>query len=753
MKFDTYFRVSSYAMIACGALALVVSGGMGVWLAFLMTGALVVSWALEGRGWQLSERAGLVIVLLSLPLFYLDWKIQSSDIFALEYGHLQSRLGALVHLTLFLSAVKLFQVKADRDWLFLYLISFFEVLLAAGLSISPVFLAVLGLYMFCALLSIICFELRKARRVVPYGESRLLVEHDAGSRWRQRRTGQRRTRELRRLLVAAACLLTLIFVFALPIFFLTPRASESALAMAGGSASTGYVGFSDRMTLGDIGRLQRSNELVMRVRVENPQAARNRNLRWRGVALDNFNGRAWSRSSDEVESLLGDQRNFFPLGKTEDLSRLTTQTFFVEPIDTPVLFVAPRAVALQGAMPFVRRDGGDGLASRAHPQERITYRAYSDMVEPSPAELRADRQPYPLDETPNLRLPIDDYLQLPSGLDSRIAGLARQVINRAGARNRYDMARVIETHLGANAYGGEYSYSLEMKAAGPDPLADFLFRIRAGHCEYFSSAMAIMLRTQGIAARVVNGFQRGEYNGAADAYTVRQADAHSWVEVYFPETDAWVTFDPTPTAGRPNGATVPGLRGQLQKYGEALELLWIQYVVTYDKQEQRTLARTLRSRLGSYRAQAAQTATGLKSWLSALWNNAPGSLGNTGQTGLNALTPFLLASALLLLLPVFYLLYRRGFGFRRRARGVYEMRESAPVVRFYERMMKALEMRGLRRAGHQTPLEFALATDMPEALTITEAYNRVRYGERQLSREEVACVEDCLRRIEEKTEA
>ncbi|MGB8509214.1 MAG: transglutaminaseTgpA domain-containing protein, partial [Pyrinomonadaceae bacterium] len=201
MKFDTYFRISSYAMIACGALALVASGGMSVWLAFVFTLALVVSWALEGRGRQLSERKGLLVVLLSLPLFYLDWKIWNPDLVALEGGH--AGLSALVHLTLFLSAVKLFQVKADRDWLFLYLISFFEVLLAAGLSIGPVFLAVLGLYMFCALLSIICFELRKARRIVPDVESRLLVEHDAGSRWRQRRTRHRRTRELRRLPVAA----------------------------------------------------------------------------------------------------------------------------------------------------------------------------------------------------------------------------------------------------------------------------------------------------------------------------------------------------------------------------------------------------------------------------------------------------------------------------------------------------------------------------------------------------------------------
>ena len=84
--------------------------------------------------------------------------------------------------------------------------------------------------------------------------------------------------------------------------------------------------------------------------------------------------------------------------------------------------------------------------------------------------------------------------------------------------------------------------------------------------------MAVMLRTRGIAARVVNGFLPGEYNDAAGAYTVRQSDAHSWVEVYFPETRSWVTFDPTPSAGRIEPVRT-GLTAQLQKYAEALELL------------------------------------------------------------------------------------------------------------------------------------------------------------------------------------
>src|SRR4029079_17209726 len=106
----------------------------------------------------------------------------------------------------------------------------------------------------------------------------------------------------------------------------------------------------------------------------------------------------------------------------------------------------------------------------------------------------------------------------------------------------------------------------------------------------------VMLRSRGIAARVVNGFLPGEYNDAADAYTVRQSDAHSWVEVYFPESQSWVTFDPTPSVGRTEPINA-GFAARLGKYAEALELVWFQYVVGYDKQEQRALATLLQSHL------------------------------------------------------------------------------------------------------------------------------------------------------------
>ena len=715
MNFASYFRAFSYAMIGVAMLALVLAGGLSYTLALVFLVVMVVSWKCENTRWQVPERIGLVVVLLSIPLFYLDWQYQKA------IGEPIERLGvnALAHLIVFLSAVKLLQVKKDRDWVFLYLISFFVVLLAAGLSFSPVFLGTLSLYLLCALSAITAFEIQKARRAISMTETRLLVPPDSRvfKKPSRRRSGQ--NAEATRLPFVALTLLVLIFVLALPLFLVAPRSGASVLARSGPSVSH-FVGFSENVTLGEIGDLKQDNAIVMRVRLEDADPGPG--LRWRGIALDEFTGRGWKKS---IEARRSDQktseRGFFQLGTTEAIHRLTTQTFFLEPIESPVLFAAPRPVAIQGDLPFVRVDAEGSAQSRRHEFERLIYKALSDTNDPDVETLRSDMRPY--------SAAYQRYLQLPESLDPRVVALAGSILVNARARNRYDAAKAIESHLQR-----EYGYSLQMRAGGPDPLADFLFNVKTGHCEYFSTAMAVMLRTYGVAARVVNGFLPGEYNEAAGAFTVRQSDAHSWVEVYFPESRAWVTFDPTPAAGRTEPVRT-GLTAQLGKYAEALELMWFQYVVGYDRQAQRSLATSLHNRLFDLGRLISQGTAQMKGMIPANQWVAP-------TVGL---------SVVVLAVLVFFLTRRvRLLGWRKALR-LQTKRASTETssIAFYERLTALLAHKGLQRDIALTPLEFAGQIGSHEALGITRAYNRVRFGREQLSAREMHEINQLLVKLEQ----
>lgn len=719
-------------MVAVATLALVWAGALHWSLGLTFAAAALLSWQLEGSRWQLSERSGLILVLLAIPIFYLDWSYQSAlALAAISDLHTNALVSAIAHLIVVLSAIKLLQVKSDRDWVFLYLISFFEVLLAAGLSLSPVFLASLTIYMVSSISTVVAFEIRKARRGLKPVAVRLLAAHESP---RHRRRAQRKTArnsETRSLPVLSIVFLILIAALSLPLFLVAPRAGAAAFTRRG-SGLTNFIGFSENVQLGELGTLKENDQIVMHVRVDDLPGTAGRELKWRGVALDEFTGRGWKKS---IEARRSEKRieercdngndparagcGVFPLDTTEALHRLTVQTIFLEPMDAAVIFAAPRAVAVQGPFPFLRMDSEGSIQTRRHELERLIYRAVSDTTAPNPEVLRREGQPYPASSF--------HYLQLPAPLDQRIPELAGRIIQKENARNSYDAARAIESAL-----RNDYGYSLEMKATGSDPLADFLFNVREGHCEYFSTAMTVMLRTQGIPARVVNGFLTGEYNPAAAAYTVRQSDAHSWVEVYFPTTKTWVTFDPTPAAGR-TASEHTGLAGLLGKYAEAFELMWFQYVIGYDKQEQRSLATSLNSRLFKYRHSLTAEVAAIKKLSPMLWRKA--LLLTLGVAGVSLLI----------------LLFRRmrHFGWRRAFRSTRAPETQAmSSVEFYERLTRLLAARGLKRADDQTPLEFASRLGWQEVIPLTQAYNQVRYGAGKLSATELKRVEILLSGLE-----
>lgn len=720
MGFERFFRSVSYLAVLCGFLSLWISGTFGVLGTASFAVVIVAAWLLEGTRWQISERLGTVLIVLALPVFYIGWKYQFFTFTSSE----TMVAGMLARLILSLTAIKLLQRKSDRDWIFLYLMSFFQVLLAAGLSISALYLASFLLYLLVMVCAVIALEIKKARRMIDENEEIRLSESD-------RSGGEAAVkRSITKLPITAVALIVFIVIAALPMFFLLPRVGGAGIGGNSSGVST-YSGFSDSVRLGGIGRIQQNDEVVMRVRLEDNSDAHG-GMYWRGMALDTFDNQTWSKVKPvSKQPFVKAGRDLIQVDYATGRENLSIQTFYLEPLDTPILFALSRAVAVQGNFPVLYKDTY-GAISFSRASERISYKVLSDRTLPSSDRLRADARQYS-EETEN-------YLQLPLSYDARIAELAAGVTQ--ASNNRYDKARAIESYLQNN-----FGYTLEQKSGGTEPLADFLFNVREGHCEYFATAMAVMLRTQGIATRVVNGFQQGEYNETADVYVVRQKNAHSWVEVYFPGENAWVPFDPTPFAGQSSGAAT-GIVGQFTKYLEALETFWIQYFVAYDNQEQRSLMRSVRNGFVDYQARTSSYLTAMQETIAEWWADVRGDKGF--QTSLIAIgwgIGYLAAAVLAILLlvwayrkivklEVWRALWDRLLGKRR-----------ASIIEFYDRMQRVLASKGFKREPHQTPLEFAFAVNMPEAVKVTEKYNRVRFGEKSLSRDEANEIEGWLERI------
>ena len=290
-----------------------------------------------------------------------------------------------------------------------------------------------------------------------------------------------------------------------------PRVGGAGIGGSQGIVSTS-AGFSDTVQLGGFGSIQQNDEVVMRVRLES-EAAKRTSLRWRGVALDTFDNKSWSRTKAATkEPKTKSDRDLIQVDFASGRENLTLQTIYLEPLDTPVLFSLSRAVGVQGNFTILFKDA---YGSLTFPRvgERISYKVHSDRALPSSSQLQADDTRYQVN--------VENYLQLPTTIDPRIRELASQITKNAN--NRYDAAKEMESYLQS-----KFGYTLEQKASGDQPLADFLFNVKEGHCEYFATAMAIMLRTQGIATRIVNGFSEGEYNETADVLC-RQAKERSFV--------------------------------------------------------------------------------------------------------------------------------------------------------------------------------------------------------------------------------
>ena len=530
---ERFFQTSLYLLVLSGFMLLASTGRLDVLSMLVVSAALLVRGILllRGREFTIPEQWTNYFTIAYVAFYALDYLSIS-----------RSFISATVHLTLFSMAVKLFGVYRERDNIYLALLAFGMVLSAAVLTVDSTFFFALAIFMLLATATFISMEMRRSAR--------------QSTGWAREHGGD--ARNLRSALSATTLVLLLgVLLAAIGLFFALPR-------RAGGFFSSFaprnqfISGFSDTVELGQIGQIQQSSIVVMHVQISGDSTGRHQ-LLWRGVALNRFDGKRWQ--GDENFTTLFPRFRSYDLRSAYERAAETEQSnprllgdrlqfrVSMEPIGTNVFFFPGRPIEMRGDYGALSMDYNGALFNNGARGVITDYDASSELPPAVPSQLQAAGREFP----PAITL---NYLQLPN-LDPRVPALARQVT--ASATTDYDRAVALERYLQNN-----FGYTLDLGTRIPsDPIAYFLFERKRGHCEYFASSMAVMLRTLHIPSRIVNGFRGGEFNDVTGSYIVRARDAHSWVEAYFPG-HGWIQFDPTPAASFPapqwlaTGFALPG---------------------------------------------------------------------------------------------------------------------------------------------------------------------------------------------------
>jgi hypothetical protein len=647
------FSASSHLLVALGLAALAFTGEL--FAIYLLAAAASLACSILG---EVRPSRGFLPAPLTNAAIVMIFAFVLASIFLFKALPIQE----LGHFLLALQAVKLLSVKKERDWLQLYLLSFFSLIAAAALSVEIPIAVTFACYLVWGPWVLVLFHLYRAR-------------DRAGDR-----LGPKDPWPLWPLFRVVAAMSVLLFVLTLAFFVILPRFSSGYLGEVWAGGAT--TGFSDRLALGEIASIKRNNATAMRVKVDRPDLLSRPSLYWRGVALDRFDGRRWERSKPGA-AFLRSMRGAFVLDEPgSGGGPVIHQEILLEPIGSSALIFLGRPLSVTGGVRGLLKDRLGNLRTPFPPPFQISYDVVSALDGP------------PADD-----LPREDFLQLPD-LDPRIALLARRLTD--GVDGELDKARAVEAYLKAN-----YRYTLQNLPVGSDdPLAQFLFQAGQGDCEYFSSALAIMLRQIGIPARVVNGYLGGEWNAYGDYYLVQQSHAHSWVEAYF-SGRGWLTLDATP----PGAAERPLSHfASLADFVDYLRLRWYRYVINFGLQDQYFLLAGLKSP---------------HSWLRPALPgfSAAGSIRETLSDPKNWILPgFLLVS-----------LGAAGFFLRRKRRTAAPLRHEVhrEATRRYRRFLDLAKKRGIRKSPGQTPDEFCTAArklGQKSVADLTALYQRARFS-------------------------
>jgi transglutaminase-like putative cysteine protease len=696
-----FFTTSLFALVFVSFVALAGTGkldALSLIIVFVSFGVRSYQ-IITNKPWLISEKLSSRLTLFYFALGVADFFFISGEL-----------VGTTVHLVLFIMVVKLFSVQTPRDHFYLALIAFMMVLSAAILTVDGFFLAAFCFFLLLAASTFISMEIERSLR---------MAQVTKGSSVATASSAAMAARIMHSLSKAAAWIVACTVIGAGIIFFLLPR--TSAGYMSAFTQRNEFVsGFSDEVRLGAIGHIQQSTSVVMRVRFNSQNVPHD--LHWRGAAYSHFDGVSWASGSGtfptnsgpdgkldlqqpQISQLIaGVRRDHAPAAKN-----VVGYEVLMEPIGTNMFFLLPIPLAVNSnSRNYLVSYTGYVMGNDAN-RAIARYNGNSELSQPNDANRQSTVLELPHDKT--------NYLQLPDNLDPRIPKLSADVTKEQ--ISVYSRAVAIESYLQS-----KFAYSLDMSTPpGKDPVAWFLFDRRIGHCEYFASAMAVMLRTQGIPSRIINGFHGGEYNDVSGSYIIRARDAHSWVEAYIPGF-GWATFDPTPAAE----TTSHTGWNRIALYADAIREFWREWVVNYDFTHQETLARTSVST-------ARQNFDHLRIWSKAKYEALLAAAKSSKEAAAGRPRLFAICFGIVLVLcAVLFNLRRWIVSYR-----TYRLSSSpsrspkAAATIWYQRLIRFLARRGFEKSPSQTPQEFAISIEetsiRSEVSQLILYYEKARFGD------------------------
>ncbi len=605
----------------------------------------------------ISQSQERILAFIGVVLFFID-KLTFTD----------SHIFAFSHFLLWMGLVKAFKEKEERDILSFYIISFIHIVIGASLGVEVYFPVILLVYTITGIFSLFYFSIYsstgslKGKPVIP-------------------------SYKIKTYLIPIIILSVIAISTSLLFFIMLPRRPLGIRPIVRGEAIA-LSGFSDRIGLGDIAEIKENPDIVMRVKSNLP-------LLWRGKAFDFYTGKGWIVSSNPTVSHQK-EGNLISLPAFNPYGKIARQEYYINHYNQRIIFAAYKPESIDFPFRYIREDGLETLYSPLNLTYNLNYIVMSRVPEVSPVNLRGAGKDYP--EAIQAR-----YLQLPE-----ISGRVNDLIGGISGRydNAYDKANAIMNYLRAN-----YGYTLNPKGSGAEEsVEDFLFNLKEGHCGYYATSMAVGLRLAGIPCRIINGFGTGKYNRVGDYYIVRQKDAHSWVEAYFPRY-GWVTFDPTPpdTSGLELDR---GFWARTSFYLDAMEMRWQQYVVAFSYTEQMAIYKGIKRAYLTLKEQIAN--------LPFKW------------VFIGLITFIVFTAAILLSMKRVFARFIISLMRRIRIKPYYG-------EGFYARLLRILERKGFYKLESITPYEFACSIINCEDIVrdsimdLTDIFYQVRFGSKSLN--------------------